>query len=67
MISDLLKMKYHTRIDDQELVLRDDKSCDKILAANGNTYWFDVSMIFNHGKPAELQPLEKRPAGQPAG
>ena len=46
---DVLKMKFNTRIDDQELVFRGDKPRDKILATDGNTYWFDVSMIFNDG------------------
>ncbi len=46
---DVLKMKFNTRIDDQELVFRGDKPRDKILATDGNTYWFDVSMVFNHG------------------
>jgi tetratricopeptide (TPR) repeat protein len=43
--SDLLKATFNTEIDRQGLIFRGDQKHDKVLASNGSTYWFDVSML----------------------
>ena len=57
--ADVLKTRFHTAIDGEELVFRGDKPCTKVLGKDGRAYWFDVSMIFNHGKAIEARPAAK--------
>jgi tetratricopeptide (TPR) repeat protein len=54
--ADLLDARFKTRIASQGLIFRDDMKHDKIIGKDGQTYWFDVSMLFNREKTAEVQP-----------
>ena len=45
-------------------VFRDDKKYDKVLGKDGNTYWFDVGMLFDREVAAQVQsPVARRSIG----
>jgi tetratricopeptide (TPR) repeat protein len=72
---DLLKEAFQTEIDSQGLIFRGDQRYDKVVAKDGNTYWFDVSMLVERlgarqaGSPAAAGLPQDAPAGRdtPAG
>ncbi|MGO9110451.1 MAG: tetratricopeptide repeat protein [Thermoguttaceae bacterium] len=52
---DVLKAAFNTRIQSQGLVFHGDLRHDRVIADDGNTYWFDVSMPVDHAVAAPVQ------------
>ncbi|MGA2259095.1 MAG: tetratricopeptide repeat protein, partial [Thermoguttaceae bacterium] len=64
--ADLLSAKFATQIDSQRLVFRDDQHYDRVLGKDGRTYWFDVSMLMDRAKAAEVELRVAMVPGGPA-
>jgi len=61
---DLLAAKFETRIDNQGLIFRDNQKYDRVLAKDGKTYWFDVSMLLRREKAAAVEKPVAATAGR---
>ncbi len=64
--ADLLDAKFQTRIDSQGLIFRGDRKYDKVLGKDGNTYWFDVGLLFEREIAAQVQPPVAAAPGGPS-
>ena len=53
--TDLLGMAFHTGIHTQGLVFHGDSRFDRVVADDGNVYWFDVSLPVDHVGAAPVQ------------
>jgi tetratricopeptide (TPR) repeat protein len=53
--ADLLEAAFKTRIHSQGLVFHGDQKYDRVLADDGNIYWFDVSLPVEHAAEAAAQ------------